>query len=179
MNKQLVFGLIGKSGAGKTTAAEYLHRNYGIGNLMFAAPLKEAASIFFGDVFEEGNRNTIIEGTNTIKRKVLCDLSDLVKNVDNDVILKIAEKNLRRMSSISAVQFTDVRFPNEVKWLKGKMAVFIEIIRDDAEEVPFKHESEEADFSQLPKITIYNNGTIKELHKALDKAMLHYLEYLD
>ena len=51
MKNQIIFGWIGKSGAGKTTASDYLHRNYGVANLMFAAPLKEAASVFFGDVF--------------------------------------------------------------------------------------------------------------------------------
>lgn len=177
--KQLIFGLIGKSGAGKTTAADYLHRSYGVGNLMFAAPLKEAASIFFGDVFEEGDRNTVISGTNTVKRKFICDLADLVKSVDQDIIIKIASHSLSKMQKYGAVQFTDVRFPQEVKWLKSKKAVFIEIVRDDAPEVPFKHVSEQGDFSQLHKITIHNNGSIKDLHKALDKAMLHYLEYLD
>ena len=175
---QITFALLGKSGAGKTTVADYLHNYYGVGCIAFADPLKEAAEILFNGESFYYCKNRSIRDSVVTKRKFICDLADMVKAIDEDSFIKIADRQTRKMKDFSAVVFTDVRFKNEVKYLRGKKAVFIEIVRDDLEPVGFEHESEQLDTSKIHRIVIKNNGTISDLYSEVDRAMLHYLEYL-
>lgn len=175
---QIIFALLGKSTAGKTTVADYLHNYYGVGCIAFADPLKEAAEILFNGESFYSDKNKNLADSGVTKRKILCDLADMVKCVDEDAFIKLADKQVRKMRDFSALIFTDVRFKNEVKYLRGKKAVFIEIVRDNLESTGFQHESEQLDTSKIHRIVINNNGTLSDLYSEVDRAMLHYLEYL-
>lgn len=175
---QIIFALLGKSTAGKTTVADYLHNYYGVGCIAFADPLKEAAEILFNGESFYSDKNKSLTATGVTKRKILCDIADMVKSVDEDAFIKLADKQARKMRDFSAIVFTDVRLKNEVKYLRSKKAVFIEIVRDSLEPTGFKHESEQLDTSKIHRIVINNNGSISDLYSEVDRAMLHYLEYL-
>lgn len=175
---QVIFALLGKSTAGKSTVADYLHNYYGVGCIAFADPIKEAAEILFNGESFYSDKNKSLIGSGVTKRKFLCDLADVVKGVDEDAFIKLADKQVRKMRDFSALVFTDVRFKNEVKYLKGKKAVFIEVVRDILEPTGFKHESEQLDTNKINRIIIVNNGTISDLYSEVDRAMIHYLEYL-
>ena len=179
MKKQLIIGLIGKSGSGKTTVADYLHAYYGVSSIAFATPLKEALSIIFNEDFEKGDRNIPIPGTTVCKRKIMCDVSDYLKSVDSKVFINAANEKLKSLYGYTAIQFTDVRYKDEVKFLKKKGAIFIEIVRPDAAKVPFEHDSEQGDFSGVNRIIIQNTGTLADLYSEIDKALIHYLEYFE
>jgi len=47
MDKKIVIGLLGESGSGKDTVANYLHEKYGAKLMRFADPIKETLNIYF------------------------------------------------------------------------------------------------------------------------------------
>jgi len=59
-NERVVIGLVGASGSGKDTVAEYLREKYDVQLMRFADPLKETLSIYF-DKFSKDDQQWLAE----------------------------------------------------------------------------------------------------------------------
>lgn len=59
--KKIVIGLLGESGSGKDTVAEYLKEKYGAKLMRFADPLKEILHIFFDKISREDQQWLALE----------------------------------------------------------------------------------------------------------------------
>lgn len=58
--KRIVIGLVGATGSGKDTVADYLHEKHGVQLMRFADPLKETLSIYF-DKFSKEDQSWLAE----------------------------------------------------------------------------------------------------------------------
>jgi len=52
-NKKIIIGLVGETGSGKDTVANYLQEKYGATTMRFADPLNDALKIFVGDILKQ------------------------------------------------------------------------------------------------------------------------------
>ncbi len=53
MKKRIIIGLVGETGSGKDTVAEYLAKEYGAELMRFADPIKDTLSIYFDKLSKE------------------------------------------------------------------------------------------------------------------------------
>lgn len=125
-------GLVGFASCGKGTVADFLVEKYGFTKLSFADSLKDAVSAIFcwprhlleGDTKESREfRETVDEwwtkkfGWTVTPRIILQKVgTDALRNVINpDIWIFSIEK---RMEGIENVVIADVRFPNEMKFIR-------------------------------------------------------------
>lgn len=69
--KKIVIGLVGETGSGKDTVANYLHEKYGAQLMRFADPIKEALNIFFEKSSKEDQQWLYLEFSQRFGRDVL------------------------------------------------------------------------------------------------------------
>lgn len=103
--------ILGKAGAGKTTGAEYLARNYGYAILSFATLLKDVSAQIWG---EDARKD----------REKLQRLGVAVREIDEDAWVNAA---LRSIRSDLPVVVDDCRFPNEYWALRERGFVFVRV----------------------------------------------------
>jgi dephospho-CoA kinase len=109
--------VVGKMGAGKTTAADILVRKYGYNRASFAGILKEVAHLIWGDGAERDRRK-------------LQELGVAVRDIQEDSWVNAL---LRRIQDWRGpVVIDDCRFPNEYWALKHMGFKFIRIRADEA-----------------------------------------------
>jgi dephospho-CoA kinase len=172
-------GLIGKFGSGKTTAAEYLVKEYGYNRMSLADPMRKIVKDIFG----------VESKTDPRYRRLMQKLgTDWFRSEDKDVwvkhLLRRVEKETR------PVVVDDVRFPNEAATLaaRGWYIVYLDcslevrtqrcISRDGHfDESTLNHPSETGVDEILQMlgdgvIALPAGGSISELHEALDDLML-------
>ncbi len=102
--------LIGKAGAGKTTAAHALS-TYGYTPLSIAGPLKRVAALIWGTAARTD-------------RDKLQRLGVAVRGIDPDAWINLL---IARLDDESRVCVDDVRFPNEVAALKRAGFTFVRV----------------------------------------------------
>lgn len=113
---------IGKMGAGKTTAAEYLFNRGDLPyNLIrFAAPLKRIAVEIFG------------EGSDTDRELLQWLGTDVVRARDTDAWARITGVTIDDLGDGSAIVIDDCRFPNEYAVLRERGFTFCRIVAEEA-----------------------------------------------
>jgi len=151
-------GFCGKSGSGKTAAAEMIRERYGATILSFASPLKSVVSQLYPAAGASERRQRHQE------------IGALLRSYDSTIWVA---NLLRRLGDSPDAVVDDVRYPNEVVALQDCGFTIIRIIRPPGpwslmgEEAV--HESETAlDAYPIP-ITCPNNGTLL----ALQDAVIH------
>jgi hypothetical protein len=147
-------GIVGRIGAGKTTAAHALCTHLGYQRLSFAAPLKEVCwhvygplgvpySAFYGTQEEKAE---IIPGLGVSGRKLLEHIgTEGFRGVTPDVWARAA---LASMNKGFRYVIDDVRYPNEAAALK-KIGIVIRLERLDYEAPRTGHASDNA-IDELP-----------------------------
>ena len=190
-----LIGLSGAARSGKDTAGKYLIEQYDFKRYAFADPLKRAASEMFGlpleDFHDDDKKEVVNEFWNFSPRQIAQLLgTECGRRVfRDDMWVKRAElawlehkeyiENYTGGGWIEAsgwggMVVTDVRFPNEAEWIKEMGGITIHIVRPGATGnvgVGASHASELGYPDELKDITIYNNGTLKDLYHKLDKAI--------
>jgi len=191
----MIIGICGFKGSGKDTLADWLVENKNFRKISFASVLKDIISILFNWNRKMMDGNTIEDrlfrekedewwsnklGIKCTPRWVMQNIgTDLFRKHFNDNIWIFAlEKRLHENIDINFV-ISDVRFPNEIKFLKSMNATLIYIEREDPEEwfynldkVPKDlHISEYAWIKHLPEICVKNKGTKEELYKNFEKII--------
>jgi hypothetical protein len=115
----------------------------------------------------------ILEGREIETLRELMQLigTDICRSLDPDFFTKLGSSSIDRWSSINEpVIITDIRFPNEVKEIKNRNGLIVQIVRP-GEIDEDSHESENQ--SLKADITIINNGSIEELQTKLKEICLH------
>ncbi len=101
-NKRIVIGLLGESGSGKDTVADYLKEKYGAKLMRFADPLKEVLHIFFDKISREDQQWLALE---------------LRARFGNDIFPKALIKKIEAESGIVVVN--GIRFWEDYKFIEN------------------------------------------------------------
>lgn len=153
--------VIGKAGAGKTTIAEILEGLGGYTRYSFAEPLKDVASMLWG---EEARTD----------RDKLQRLGVAVRQIVTDTWVDLLAEELDHASAPAVID--DCRFPNEHEVLRQRGFKFIRVWADEPTRIArltaigkltdprqLEHESETALDWAYPDLTLYNDGDIPKL----------------
>jgi dephospho-CoA kinase len=100
--KKIVIGLVGETGSGKDTVANYLHEKYGAQLMRFADPIKEALGIFFEKSSKEDQQWLYIEFS---------------KRFGRDVLGKALRKKVEQADGIIVIN--GVRMPTDYDFVKS------------------------------------------------------------
>lgn len=190
----VLIGFLAKSKSGKSLASNYIVSKYKFKSKAFADPLKNGIKCLFGFTDEQINtekkeiidkywgispRNVLqIIGTNVVRNN-FSELFDnkidgknfWIKNFD-----KWYKEELKD-DPRSKVVITDVRFQNEVDYIKSLGGIIVKIHRPIIEKNKdnmYNHESE----INIDNITNYhciilNDNTIDNFYKKIDKLILY------
>lgn len=180
----LLVGIHGKAKAGKDTVAQYLCNRYeNAYTEAFAGPLKKAAAELFGvDIdcfFDEAVKETTNPYWNVTYRHMLQFFgTEVVRTtMGTDFWIKRLEGEINgnlggeEYCDGSIVVIPDVRFDNEYDWILQNGGVCIHLVRPQDSEVGIPGHASEAGIDTSMMYRIDNNGTVKELHEKVDRAI--------
>lgn len=206
----MIIGLLGYIGSGKGTVASQLVKEYNFRQDSFAASLKDACAALFdwprhmleGDTKEsrEWREQPDIWWSEKLSRpdfspRLALQLmgTDVIRNNFDERMWFLTVENKIRKNPSQNVVISDVRFPNEVKFIKenggklikvnrGSQPVWVEtailanngnsIARDIMNKTyPNVHFSEWAWAGVQPDLEISNDGTLEQLHEQIREMM--------
>lgn len=163
-----LIGIAGKAGSGKDTLGKYIEEHYGYKRESFARPLKEALNTMFGWTMEQWNdrawKETILEGF-SVSPRILAQTFGTDwgrETIDPNLWLKLLSRKMKFPCVI-----TDVRFPNEAKFIKENNGLVIKIFRTVSPVAG--HPSEVLDFEA--DVLLNNSGSISELFTEFENAI--------
>jgi len=191
-------GLSGFAKSGKTTAAEYLQREYGYTRLHIADTLRSMLNVLLGDLgltFAESKRylegdlkETIIPELGVTSRHAQISLgTEWGRNqIHPDLWQRCWEARAARLPSGLAMN-DSVRFRNEEAGIRTRDGITIMIVRPGLGPAAFKgrvgkwlyqtfgvmrgvHDSERVDRLN-PDFVIYNTGSLDDLYRMIDRVM--------
>jgi len=164
-------GFVGKMGAGKTTAAQYLYEEHGFIKLAFANKLKEICSELF-DIPIGENKSTIIPVSPeplTVREIYQLMGTEVARRIDADVWTNYLERTIDKYindSSLHGLVVDDIRFINEAEMLKSK-GFYIVYIHGNHYALENQHNTghqSEMEVSQIPvDAWVDNTGSIEAL----------------
>ena len=204
----MIIGLVGPAGCGKGTVANLL-LGKGYEPVAFADTLKDVVSVVFGwrrDLLEGDTEEsrafremedpwwTNKFGYPVTPRKMLQLMgTEAGRDVFHpDIWIHALE---RQIDGVEDVVITDVRFPNEVEFVKSRGGKIVRLSREDPPHIrdldnnglseasglrlmefmainhPKVHLSEYAWFNQPIDFHIYNDGTLEELKEKVDNLL--------
>lgn len=207
----MIVGILGFIGSGKGTVADRLVKCHGFRQDSFASSLKDACSHIFGW------RRDLLEGDTKESRKWReePDLwwahalgrpgfsprqalqlmgTDVIRNGFDDRIWLLSVLSRYQQNSSMSVVISDVRFANEVEFIRNNGGHLIQVIRGDlpewynvaaaanAGDVSAGNEMISGKYSKIHRsewewvgteasAVIYNNGTLADLHKSVDELV--------
>ncbi len=170
LNIKPFIGLIGKAGCGKDTVANYLQTNYGITRVAFADELKRKAMDDFGLTYEQVHgeeKEKLIPKYMKSARQILQIMGTewyrtIYQNYWVDALYNVLKSSAVRTRK--GLVISDVRFPNEVDFVKGQTGIIIRIIRPDQSYIKTSnHISEVAVDDIKADFVLMNDGTLESL----------------
>lgn len=206
----MIIGILGYIGSGKGTVASYLANEYGFRQDSFAGSLKDACAALFdwprhlleGDTREsrEWREQPDIWWSEQLARpgfspRLALQLmgTDVIRNNFDERMWFLTVQNKIRKDPSRNVVISDVRFPNEVKFIKdqggkllkvnrGSQPVWVEIAIQAnngsslAKDIMHKtypnvHFSEWAWAGVQPDLEISNDGTLEQLYEQIREMM--------
>jgi len=176
MAKRIIIGIAGAMGAGKTTAADELVRQFFVCKLSFATPLKEAACSLFGlkpEDFSQG-KSAVDPYWGITRREMLQKLGTecMRQNFGQDFWVRRAKLAVGKVREHMTVVFDDVRFPDEANWIRNNNGVLLRVTRPQEEDVPgSSHASETQEFEV--DATYDNSGTKQRMGIYLAEFFRH------
>lgn len=173
-----IIGLAGISGAGKDTAGDYLVRHHGFTRVAFADPLKRWVRDIFGLTAAQlwgAERNILDPRLGRTPREVYQDFGAACTRIDPDVLIRAFSVEAETMDRTGkAVVCTDVRTRRELEAIQRKGGTVWRIVRAGAGAGGSAGtHATETEIAALPDSLfdgiVQNEGSISELHAALDK----------
>ena len=138
MKAPLLIGLSGKSGSGKSTAADYLTREHGYHQFAFAGALKDTVGTAFGFTHEQlhGNLKESIDPRYGVSPRWCLQWlgTEVLRARFPDIWIKNLRREILEFLSINGQRplvVTDVRFRDEAEALRKMGAVLVRIERDE------------------------------------------------
>lgn len=181
--KTLVIGLVGETGSGKDTVADYLRDTYGAELTRFSDPIKKSLKHFFDapskadqawlyGVFKQRFGEDVLH--KALKRHIALTASNVV--VINGLRMPVDEDFMRTLSNNFIFYVTA---PQEVRW--RRTTARYEKADDNQSLEAFAHFEATAETERnVPAIgaradvTIHNEGTLEELLTQVDTIMQEY-----
>lgn len=179
-----LIGMVGRAGAGKDTAARYLHKRFTTQTLSFAGALKEGCRHIFrftDDQLYGSDKMTVDPYWGTTPRAVLQMVgTELFRNT---LPTLLAQSNIRsdiwiqrlnldivanQRSGVHTV-ISDVRFHNEAEFIRSTGGVLIRITRPDI--ATMDHSSENSINALIVDHDIDNNDGLRDFYRALETAL--------
>lgn len=182
--KRIYVGLVGKAGSGKDEFCDRMALNSGSHVVSyrkaFADALKKTCAVMYGvneEVFHDREKKEVVDARLGVTPRELLQKfgTDIVRQLDPDHWVKRLEVEVENTIPEASVTFgfthqlvviPDVRFQNEIDWVKENGGVVINIVREnpDVGEMDKSHLSETAlndvvDYDDV----IENNGTLENL----------------
>lgn len=184
-----IIGIVaGHMGSGKTEVAKRLISEHNFAKVSFAAPLKRMISSLLKDACASPSMiNGLVNGdaketplplfggksTRQLMQTLGCDWGR--DEVDENLWVNIGMTNVSAMLCEGySVVIDDVRFENEIKAIRQMGGLLIYLDRETTEEydsLPWDvkyHRSEGVFGPDDCDMTIYNRGTVEDLHKNVD-----------
>jgi hypothetical protein len=207
----MIVGLIGYIGSGKGTVANELVQSYGFRQDSFASSLKDACSAIFGwprhmlegDTLESRNWREVVDlwwaekvGIPNLTPRLALQVigTDVLRQHFNPDLWFLTLENRIRQNPAQHVVISDVRFPNEIEFIKKQGGTLVRIDRGPvpawqgtamlanqgnslAKETmdtvhSSAHYSEWAWCGTIPNVVLDNNTTIGSLHDQVARMML-------
>lgn len=172
-------GLIGKAGCGKDTVANYLQSQHFITRVAFADELKRKAMIDFGLTYEQvhgDEKEKLISKYMKSPRQILQIMgTEWYRTIYQDYWVEALDKILKAgaVRTRNGIVISDVRFPNEVEFVKDNMGIIIRIIRPSQTYITTNnHVSETAIDDFKADYVLMNDGSISELYKKIDDIFI-------
>lgn len=171
-------GLIGKAGSGKDTVANYLQSEYGITRVAFADELKKKAMTDFGLTYEQvhgEDKEKHIPKYMQSARKILQTMGTewyrtIHQNYWVDALYNVLKSGAVRTRN--GISISDVRFPNEVNFVKEQDGIIIRIVRPGQEHIATSnHVSETAVDNIKEDYILMNDSCIADLYSQIDSLV--------
>lgn len=165
MNRQILIGIAGKRGAGKSTVAAMLGEEAGFTEMAFAEPLKwcicEALGISLADL--ERHKDVPHPVYGVPMRGFLQSVgTEGFRRALPEVWIMTARKRLDGgLRNFQRVVISDVRFENEAQAIRDWGGVIVHVVRQT--DFADAHESEAGIAVRAGEIVIDNNGTVANL----------------
>lgn len=169
----------GKSGSGKDTAAMYLVKKHFFLRYGFADPIKAALNTLFGwragDWLRPGWKEEEDAYLKFSPRKAAQTLGTEWgrQMLRKDIWLCLADMMYSSLDTVGEVRgmvISDLRYDNEASWVKRMGGEVYQLIRPSATEVR-KHTSEEGVHPSYIDDTLWNNGSVEDLYKAVERRL--------
>ena len=167
-DKKILVGLVGYSGSGKDSLAAELCRFGGYTRYAFADSLK---SLLLATDKTFGNS---LERLEDWKRKGLHDTREKLQNLGQRLRDYDSEFWIRSMPAVLADRaiVTDIRYPNELDWVKERGGTVVAIRRPGFGPVnDHQSESNTTRLLELADITLTNHDTVAELAARFNTAL--------
>lgn len=194
----VLIGVTGLARSGKDTVAGILQRELGPGveRYAFAEPLKTMLKSVFGDHFHTGDRSGICPEAGITYRKLMQTLGTEWgrEQVNPNLWVNLVHKRWMRHvnDGTTGMVLSDVRFDSEAEWLIYQGGLLIEVLRPQAglgkpqlsawgrlrrwasfaaDWSPGEHISEAGVSPQWERITIHNNGSLRDLEEQVRRVV--------
>lgn len=167
-----VIGIAGRARTGKDTTANFLIAEYGGYRYSFADPLramlKAGLGIDMADPYWAKNKEVEIAALGKSPRQLMQTLGtewgrDMIHP---EIWLTLATDKLRMHGR--GMVIPDLRFENEVQWVRKYGGVIIHLSRDDAPEIA-PHSSESGLIPGPTDIHLFNNAGLDDLQHAISR----------
>lgn len=187
----MIIGLVGYIGAGKGTVRDILVKEHEYHGCAFADALKDAVAQIFlwpRELLEGDTNNSrafrervdpwwsFKFGYEVTPRLILQKMGTEAcrDNISDNIWITALEK---RIQGYDNVVISDVRFPNEIDFVRSAGGIIVQVNRggEPSDEEKLKmHISEKAWSNILPDAIVFNNGTIDSLRKDINLLLSHY-----
>jgi hypothetical protein len=173
-----LIGIAGRAGSGKDTAGSHLVEQHGFQQYAFADPIRAmlgALGAFpAGDLIDRDAKEATIDWLGKSPRQMAQTLGtewgrELV-HPQLWVLMAQRRWDAAKAAGHSLV-VTDVRFENEVEWIKAQGGHVIVLDRPSTESVS-AHASEQLNFSVFADWLIFNDRSIATLKRRIDLALM-------
>lgn len=148
----LIVGLSGLAGSGKTTACKALQKEFDCDYFHMVDPLKDMCRYFFrlsDDQVNGTGKDEVDERFNQTPRKILIDVGMYFRDIDPDVWMLATLKRVAGKPNKGKIALLDaVRFENEIDAIHDWSGKIIRIQKNGQEAVSCRTESDQLD---IPK----------------------------
>lgn len=172
-----IIGLAGRAGAGKSLVASMLPGGFRV--IGFADPIYRGLSAMLDlqedDLRGRETKETAIDWLGVSPRELAQTVGtdwgrDLIAD---DLWVTLARRRVKRLhdSGVRRIAFADVRFANEVEFIRDEMGGEVWLVdRPGAETTPHAHRSEDGLPADAIDRTIVNDCNLDELRRRVEAA---------